>query len=210
MSIQKEIILRYRSAGHLRFALPAALCSAAVAPVIEAELHRIDGVYRVNLYRRQAKLSIRFFDTVTAVPEVAMQMQQILHSLEEEGLFEPHEQEGAAQSKQQHKKATIKERLYDSRMGTWVQGKYQEGKETVTALKVLAKRTGGKNGPAFLQNPERTVMEFGNDILVLYLIKKHWQQIMTQWLPYPLRHRYEWLAVIYMTYLWVHWRHKKD
>jgi len=207
MSIQKEIILRYRSAGHLRFALPAVLCSAAVAPVVEAELHRIEGVYRVNLYRRQGKLAIRFFDTVTNAPEIAKQMQQILHKLLEEGAFES---ESAPRSKGQLRKSSVVERLRNTRMGSWMQEKYEEGKETVTALKILAKKTGGKDAPAFLQNPERTAMEFANDILVLYLIKTHWQRIMTQWLPSPWRHRYEWLAVIYMTYLWVHWRHKKD
>jgi len=207
MSIQKEIILRYRSAGHLRFALPAALCSAAVALLIERELHGIEGVYRVSLYRRQGKLSIRFFDTVTDVSEVAKQMQHILRKLEKEGVFEVGE---APQSKQHLKKAAITQKLRNSRLGTWAQEKYQEGKETVTALKILAKKTGGKDAPAFLQNPERTAMEFANDILVLYLIKTHWQRIMTQWLPSPWRHRYEWLAVVYMTYLWVHWRHKKD
>jgi hypothetical protein len=203
MSIQKKIILRYRSAGHLRFELPPQLCTDTAAPLVEEAISRIDGVYRVTLYRRQRKLSIRFFDTVCEVPEVARQMHYILGEMAEKGLLKP----GAKTI--QHKKGGIKEKLATSHPVAWFLEKYQEGKETVTAVKILAGKP-IKNAPAFLQNPEKAAIEFCTDILTFYLIKTHWQRILHQWLPHPLKHRYEWLALSYLTFLWVRSRHKKD
>ena len=212
MSIQKQILLRYRSANHLRFQLPMEICSSGAAAALEGELHRIDGVYRVILYRRQCKLSIRFFDTATDASQVLRQMYQILNELIEEGLLKEDmaKSRPATSSGTRPKSRSARQKIKQSRLANWIRFKFQEGKETVGALKVLAKRGGGKNAPAFLQHPEKTAFEFANDVLVFYLIKSHWQRIVHEWLPNPLRHRYEWLAVIYMTYLWVRWRHSKD
>jgi len=208
MIVQQQILLRYRSAGHLRFELPLALCAPAVAPLIEGELHRIEGVYRVLLYRGQRKLSIRFFDTVTDVPQVAREMYRILDDLVDEGLVKPHAaRRPPPRTQVRHKARPLRDRLRGSRLGIWIRAKVQEGKETAGAIKVLAKGR-MKNAPAFLQDPEKAAFEFANDVLVFYLIKTHWHRILYQWLPNPVRHRYEWLAVIYLTYLWVHSRHK--
>lgn len=209
MTIQKEIILRYRGDGHLRFALPAALCLESVAGVVEQALRSIDGVYRVTLYRQQGKLSIRYFDTVTEAPIVAREMIRILDELVAEGLLRPAGTRLHLQPAKQPGPIPVRQRLRQSRLGNWVQEKYQEGKETVSALKILAKRTAKQNNaPAMLQNPERAMMEFANDVLVLYLVKTHWQRILGEWLPNPWRYRYQWLSIVYLTYLWVRWRHK--
>ncbi|MCX7076446.1 MAG: hypothetical protein NTZ45_06760, partial [Methylococcales bacterium] len=64
MSIQKDCVLRYRSEGHVRFQLPAVLCQSSVAARVTQKISAIDGVYRVNLYARQQKLSVRFQETV--------------------------------------------------------------------------------------------------------------------------------------------------
>ena len=212
MSIQKQILLRYHSANHLRFQLPAVICSSGAADALEGELHRIEGVYRVVLYRRQCKLSIRFFDTVTDAPRVLRQMHQILGELVEEGLIRQQSARSGSAKPPRNKarRQPPQGRFRRSRFTDWVRGKVEEGKETLAALKILAKKGGGKNAPAFLQNPEKSAFEFANDVLVFYLIKSHWQRILHEWLPNPIRHRYEWLAVIYMTYLWVRWRHGKD
>ena len=203
MSIQKEIILRHRSAGHLRFELPPQLCTDTAAPLIEEAIGQIEGVYRVSFYRRQRKLAIRFFDTVCDVPEVARHMHRILGTLVDNGLLNLCTQAAPPQ------KDGLKEQLVNSRPIAWFREKYQEGKETVQAVKVLA-RGPIKGAPAFLQNPEKAAIEFCTDILIFYLIKTHWQRILHQWLPNPLRHRYEWLALSYLTFLWVRSRHKKD
>jgi hypothetical protein len=211
MTIHSEIILRYRAEGHLRFSVPAALCTASAAPALEQALHSIDGVYRVLLYRNHRKLSIRFFDTVTDAPKVAREMLRIINKLVAEGLHIPRDRAARRTRLKKTMRVPLVQRLGKNPVGKWVKKKYVEGKETLTALKVLAKRTAkNKNAPSLLQNPERALMEFANDILVLYLVKIHWQRILHEWLPNPLKYRYQWLAVTYLTYLWVRWRHNKD
>lgn len=209
MTIHKEITLRYRGSGHLRFTIPATLCFESVAGEVEQALRSIDGVYRVTLYRHKQKLSIRYFETVIGAPDVAREMIRILNELKEEGLLKPGKPPLHLRPALQAERVPVMRRFRQSLSGTWVREKYQEGKETLKALKVLTKRTTGQNGtPGMLQNPERTLMEFANDLLVLYLVKTHWQRIMQEWLPHPLRYRYQWLAIIYLTYLWVRWRQK--
>ncbi len=48
-------------------------------------------------------------------------------------------------------------------------------KETVQAAKVLTK-LGLKKPKAFLKDPEKSIIDFLNDILVLFLIKLHWEK----------------------------------
>ena len=60
--MQQQVVLRYRSPGHVRFALPAALCQPGVAERLVAGLSKTPGVYQVDLYRRQGKLSIRYLE----------------------------------------------------------------------------------------------------------------------------------------------------
>jgi hypothetical protein len=60
MPIQKEIILRYQSSGHVRFQIPERLCSNEVASFVSDAINDFDGVYRVSLFRNKQKLAIRF------------------------------------------------------------------------------------------------------------------------------------------------------
>jgi hypothetical protein len=53
------------------------------------------------------------------------------------------------------------------------------------------------------------MIDFFNDILVLFLIKLHWTNITQQWLLKPLKYRYEWMALFYMFFLLVRSRKKK-
>jgi len=50
--------------GHVRFQIPARICNVDVAKAITDGISGIDGIYRVNLYRSQQKLSIRFNESV--------------------------------------------------------------------------------------------------------------------------------------------------
>ena len=59
MSIQKEIILRYQSSGHVRFQIPERLCSNEVASFVSDAINDFDGVYRVNLFRNKQKKNIQ-------------------------------------------------------------------------------------------------------------------------------------------------------
>lgn len=202
MAIQKEVVLRYRGDGHVRFQVPARLCEAELAGLVVEKLEAIDGVYAVSLYRSQKKLSIRYRESVCDFIGLAKQLFRILSELEQQGWF------AAKAVTLSAKKASIKQRIKQSRMSRWFGGKYQAAKETAQAAKLLGKL--GTHGPkALIKDPEKAVIDFLNDILVLYLIRVHWTRITQQWLVKPLVYRYEWLAVFYLFFLLVRSRRKK-
>lgn len=204
MAIQKEFVLRYRNDGHVRFQVPPPACQPIVAALISEKLAVINGVKVVKLYRGQGKLSIRYDEMVCGFSGLATQLFQILAELEQQGHFE------SKPLVEQAKKSVlgIKKRLKHTRIGGWLNQKYQAGKETVQAAKIIGKL--GTNGPkALIKNPEKATIDFLNDVLVLYLIKTHWTRITQEWLVKPIVHRYEWMAVFYMFFLLVRSRRPK-
>jgi len=90
----------------------------------------------------------------------------------------------------------------------WTKEKVGEVKETVQAAKVLTK-LGMKKPKAFVKDPEKAIIDFLNDILVLFLIRLHWGEITQNWLVKPLKYRYEWMALFYMFFLLVRSRKQK-
>ena len=203
MSIQKEFVLRYREDGHIRFQIPARICNVDVAQAITDGISGIDGVYRVNLYRSQQKLSIRFEESVCDFKSLARQLFQLLADLEKKGALKP-----KPVSKSALWKEKAKSRLDDFKVTRWAKEKFGDAKETVQAAKVIT-RLGMKKPTAFMKDPEKTVIDFLNDILVLFLIKLHWNDITQHWLIKPLKHRYEWMALFYMFFLLVRSRKQK-
>jgi hypothetical protein len=206
MSIQKEFVLRYQIEGHVRFQIPAQICKATIAKIIEDGILAIEGVYCVNLYRRQQKLSIRFQESVCNFKSLARQLYQLLADLEKAGAFKQETvvQTGQFASWQEKTKA----RFNGFKATRWVKQKFSDAKETVQAAKIITK-LGMKNPKAFANDPEKAMVDFFNDILVLFLIKLHWTHITQQWLLKPLKYRYEWMALFYMFYLLVRSRRKK-
>jgi len=101
-----------------------------------------------------------------------------------------------------------KTKLGDMKTTRWVKQKFGDAKETVQAAKVITK-LGMKKPTAFMQDPEKAVIDFLNDILVIFLIRLHWDNITQHWLLKPLKHRYEWMALFYMFFLLVRSRRKK-
>ena len=185
MSLAKHIFVRHSSEGHLRFAIPEALCQTHLAENLERELKRVEGVYRVDLYRKQQKLSIRYIEGVTHAKTVARALFDALDKIKEQASASGDiaVQEGEP---------------------SWVKSKYQEAKETITALGILAKGTGNAgNSTPLIPDKEKFVLEFFTDILVLYLIKLHWHLIMGHWIRNPWQYRSEWMATIYMIFLLV-------
>lgn len=202
MAIQRNFVLRYRESGHIRFQIPSEACDSAAAKALTEKLLELDGVYRVVLYRRQQKLSIRFQETICEFESLVKQLYQILAEIEKTGLFNP--------------KPIAKSRLWKERaIGNkakpgplnWFKQKYTDAKDTVHAAKVVGK-IGLKKPKAFLNDPEKAVIDFLNDILVLFLIKLHWQHITQQWIVKPFKYRYEWMAIFYMFYLLIRSRKK--
>jgi len=203
MSIQKEFVLRYREDGHVRFQIPARICNIDVAKAVTDGISGIDGVYRVNLYRGQQKLSIRFKESVCDFKSVAKQLFDLLADLEKKGDLKP-----KPVSKSTLWKEKAKAKLDAFKPTRWAKEKFGDAKETVHAAKVIT-RLGMKKPTAFMKDPEKTVIDFLNDILVLFLIRLHWNDITQHWLLKPFKHRYEWMALFYMFFLLVRSRKQK-
>ncbi len=184
MSLAKHIFVRYSSEGHLRFALPEALCQTHTAQNLERELKRIEGIYRVDLYRKQQKLSIRYIEGVTNAKTVARALFDALDNINEQ----PSASGDIAVQEEEP---------------SWVKAKYEEAKETITALGIIAKGTGNASASALIPDKEKFAIEFFTDILVLYLIKLHWHLILGHWIRNPWQYRSEWMATIYMIFLLV-------
>jgi hypothetical protein len=203
MSIQKEFVLRYRVDGHVRFQIPARICNVDAAKAVTDGISGIDGVNRVNFYRSQQKLSIRFNESVCDFKSLARQLFHLLADLEKKGALT-----AKPVSKSALWKEKAKSKINDLKAARWAKEKYSDAKETVQAAKVIT-RIGMKKPMAFMKDPEKAIIDFLNDILVLFLIKLHWNDITQNWLVKPLKYRYEWMALFYMFFLLVRSRKKK-
>jgi len=201
MAIQKEFLLRYRDVGHLRFQIPARLCEQHAASVLCAQIKTISGVCRVNLYRNQQKLSIRYQESFCDFDTLIKSLWQLLSELEAQDSF-------TQQALTPSDRRPLLKKITRNRVSLWFNNKYVAAKETVQAAKILGKAA--HNTPKGIFNlSEKAIIDFLNDILVLYLIKLHWARITQEWMLKPLRYRYEWMAVFYLFFLLVRSRKKK-
>jgi len=151
MSIQQEIILRYRSSGHVRFQIPERLCSKEVATFVSDAILQFEGVYRVNLFRNKKKLSIRFIEDSLSFHELSKHLLNLLIELEEKAYFK---------SKPQPKTSEIiKNKLAEWRPSRWAKDKYTETKETAQAFGILAK-FGLKKNQKFSKIPKKLSLLF--------------------------------------------------
>ena len=203
MSIQKEFVVRYREDGHVRFQFPAQLCDKVIAERISAGIANIEGVYRVKVYRSQQKLSIRYHEVVCDFKALARQLFDLLAELEQQGALMPQPETRVTQWKDK-----LNAKLDTFKLTRWTKEKVGEVKETVQAAKDLTK-LGMKKPKAFVKDPEKAIIDFLNDILVLFLIRLHWGEITQNWLVKPLKYRYEWMALFYMFFLLVRSRKQK-
>ncbi|MDD1611562.1 MAG: hypothetical protein LUQ57_00300 [Methylococcaceae bacterium] len=201
MAIQKEFVLRYRGAEHVRFEIPSAFCGEQTAEALTGRLLALDGVYRVQVYRSQKKLSIHYQETVHDFKGLCRLLFQIVSELEKAALTETQPKTVRLV------KQSVKSRFKNLKVFRWFGSKYDDAKETLQAAKIVTK--GLAKPGKFFKDPEKMVIDFLNDILVLFLIRLHWDHITKEWIPRPLKYRYEWLAVFYMTYLLMRSRRPK-
>ena len=197
MSIAQHVLLRYQADGHLRFDIPAELCEPNAAAALIDGLSAEEGIYRVDLQPRARKLSIRYLDTVCRFADVARRLHALIGSLPQSP--------GRSTARQLVPRPGGRELAIASvpathRLRLWLAEKLQEARETLTAMNILIRRSLGSASAAVSHQP-RWIKEFMNDLLMLYLIKLHWHHIITEWLPRPWTHRYEWAATIYLIYL---------
>jgi len=202
MGIQKDCRVRYKSDGHVRFEIPKQLCDVSVAKKITEQIFELEGVYRVNLFRKQQKLAIHFQETVCDFKQLAIQLYQLLDTLEQQGQFATNTDIAVSPSEWK-----IASQLKQTKLSRWFNDQYIAVKETAQAAKVIT-QLGLKKPKSFIKDPEKTMIDFGNDILVLYLIKLHWTRITQEWLPHPWLFRYQWTAVFYLFYLLIRSRAK--
>jgi hypothetical protein len=204
MAIQKEFIVRYREDGHVRFQIPQRATQTRTADRLTDAIAAIDGVQSVKLFRNTGKLSIRYEENRCRFLDLAKQLFQIIGELDHQGLFV----KPTISDKAEKSGKGLKQRFKHSRVGRWFDAKLLAAKETAQAAKIIG--TLSTKGPkALIKNPEKAVIDFLNDVLVLYLIKSHWPRITQQWLPKPLVYRYEWLATFYLFFLLVRSRRPK-
>ncbi len=197
MSLAKQLVVRYRAAGHVRFTLPKPLCQPQPAQQLEEALQRVEGVYRVDLYGRQGKLSIRYSEGLADIKSVASALHDIVSRIE----IPPAEPTGYARY------GLVRGKTRPGIAG-WLEGKYQEAADTLSALRLVPHKG---PGPRPVLTPERRqfAVDFLTDILVLYLIKLHWGMIFNSWLRRPWQFRYEWMATFYLIFLLVRSRKPK-
>jgi hypothetical protein len=204
MAIQKEFVVRYRAEGHVRFQIPQRAVQEQVAKLISDKVAAIDGVGRVSLFRRSRKLTIHYDESVCDFISLAKQLHAELAVLEQQGWFAPQAVVGVSKNSMRN----LGDKFKASRLNRWFQGKVTAVKETAQAAKIIGK-VSTKGPRAVFNNPEKAIIDFCNDILVLYLIKLHWTRITQQWLVKPFVHRYEWLATFYLFFLLVRSRRPK-
>lgn len=198
MCIQKKIILRYRNEGHLRFEIPEQLCDEEVAKLLTAKISKFEGVYSIKIYRNQRKLSIHYQESICTFKLFAKQLFQLISDLDQQDLLVAQVVNKVKLEKP--KQWNLKSRIKDLKVARWASEKYGNAKETVQAVKVISK-VGLKKPKALFKDPEKAIIDFLNDILLLYLITLHWSRITKEWIPRPWVHRYEWTAVFYLFYL---------
>lgn len=197
--LARSIVLRHREDGHLRFALPAALCAEAPAIALESGLRRTLGVYRANVWRSQGKLSVYFEPHACTARDVAFALRDLLPAALR---AEPPASAPAAAVEAKHGETRRWVEARAAQLGE----KVKEWRIKTGVLLGLA-RARAKTEPVMRSVlSETSVINFLNDVTAFYLIKVHWDLITGRWLREPLKFRYAWLTVFYLLFLLVRYR----
>jgi hypothetical protein len=191
-ALWRQLTVRYRADGHIRFDLPAALCEPAAAGHLAARLREVEGIYRVTVFAGQGKLSIRWMEDVCDLGAVVRTLAAIIGDIAEHGGEPP-------------PRPSLLQRVTRAAPLTRLKERYAEWKGRAEILgKLIALKNGGTS-PLPVDVSE-WAMHFANDLVAFYLIRMHWDRIIGQWLPRPWTFRYQWLTVIYLTFLLVRFR----
>jgi hypothetical protein len=206
--VSRQILVLHKSAGHVRFALPATLANPGSAAVIEAALLRIPGVRLVRIDPGTGKMGVHYDPIACSLRQLALVLKGCLDTAtaaakpaasgapSPSGLGEI-----GRQLARGVKQAESLARHFVQRVEA----------QLVPRQPAAASETPGKLTPlrrAF--NPsllnEKAVINFANDIVAFYLIRVHWNLITQHWIKSPLRHADAWLTVFYLTFLLVRYR----
>ena len=199
MSLQEQALLRYRYQDHRGLNFPPS-CVEPESGRVRPEAGGPGGDLRGRSLFPQAQLSIRFLDTVCNLANVVRHFHAVLKSLTPRtGAIAAGR---AVASRASVNPPAVWQPLQGSSIVRWLRAKFQELGETVMDIGILGKRGLASVGATMGQKP-RWITEFINDLVMLYMIKRHWHHILHEWLPRPWTYRYEWGATLYLIYLTV-------
>jgi hypothetical protein len=199
-ALSRQIVVRYRDPGHVRFALPAELCSLAAANAIETALRRQDGVYRVTIHADERKLSVFYDEHACDLHSVARRLFAALGELPAGDDTVTMAAARAAPT------ATIRR----ASAGLNIEARARRALRRVMQemsrhpqLRGVQERVQPMLESALT---EQAIINFLNDLLAFYLIRVHWDLITQRWLREPLKFRYAWLTIFYLVFLLVRYR----
>lgn len=207
-ALSRQILVRHREPGHVRFALPAALCSLPAARTIEAALRLQDGVYRVTIHASDHKLSVFYDEHACDLHAVARRLFAALGDLPAgDDARVLASGEGLATAASAPKKR---------RAGGGLNIEARARRALHRMLQAMARHPQLRGVQARVQPilesalTEKAIINFLNDLLAFYLIRVHWDLITQRWLREPLKFRYAWLTIFYLVFLLVRYRKSGD
>lgn len=197
----RQIAVRHRERGHLRFQLPAELCEGPRADALESSLVGTAGIYRATLYRGARKLSLRYDPHQATEREVAKALRDRLDDLP-----------GALVQTLQPAAKLLGQSMHAAKekLETGTRRKLAQFRLALTKLRQTQPKEGSlaaRLQPVIANAlTEKAVINFLNDLLAFYLIKVHWELITKRWMRNPVAHADAWLAIFYLMYLLVRYR----
>jgi hypothetical protein len=203
-AVCQAMAVRYRSDGHIRFDLPEALRTPGAVVVLEDGLGRIEGVYRVHVFPGAGKLSIRYMEDVCGVTDIAKALAALVtEAVDMDAAAPPPSVPSVIEGEVVSPRWL--DRIKDSAPARAVRQHYDDLRAKIDVVsKIVAIKT-GKPVPGGVDVQE-WLIHFCNDLVAFYLIRQHWDRIIGQWLPRPWAHRYQWMTVVYLTFLLVRYR----
>lgn len=198
-TLMAAVVLRYRGDGHLRFDLPEPLTRPGAITVLHHGLAEVDGLYRVDVWRRPAKLCLRFDPVVCGEADIVRRLAVLVADIAGhlDDLSSPSE---APRS--------LKARLKAMAPLRQLRAKYAQVRQQGSiAAQVIAGKMGLPKPLPF--DARDWAFNFFNDVVAFYLIKLHWERITRQWLLDPWKFRSQWAAVVYLVFLLVQSRKAK-
>jgi hypothetical protein len=196
-----QMVVRHRAPGHLRFDLPPGLCTAHAASIIEAGVGRLDGVTRVAVFPSARKLSIRWIEELCPLATVVRTLAGTIDGI---GVPPPAPIAAKAIPAKTGPAGWLARLQRTGPVARW-RARYVDLRAKAEVLSgIIALKTGRK--PPLPADAADWAINFANDLVMFYLVKVHWQRITKLWLPNPWTYRYQWLAILYLTFLLVRYR----
>ena len=191
--LARRIQVVHRGDGYLRLALPAELCTPAVAAALEQGLGTLAGVRKTSLDIGWRRLSV-YHDEACTAARIARHLHALLAAPDL-----PRTVAAAAPPAAETSAATEPgsiQPLLDRLQGLLgLDAPAPEGSLQARLQPVLASAL-----------TEKAIYNFLNDLLAFYLVKAHWELITKRWIKAPLAYSNAWLSVFYLVFLLVRQR----